>query len=128
MACGPVQRSVFIGGGRVVVSAYGIAGTKALPFQSRLENLHEPSRYLHQTTQCALIACTRRVDQDPALDWLTWHAGERVQALFQCAGRIAAINRDLRHQRVLKTMRHDIFGSFAFRKLFSLTSLSHAWC
>ena len=30
-----MQRSVVIGGGRVVVSTYRIAGTKALPFQER---------------------------------------------------------------------------------------------
>jgi hypothetical protein len=33
MARSPMQRSVFIGGGRVVVRAYGITGTKALSFQ-----------------------------------------------------------------------------------------------
>ena len=39
MARCPMQGSVIIGSGRVVVSTYGIAGTKALPFQSGPENL-----------------------------------------------------------------------------------------
>lgn len=84
----PMQRSVIISGGRVVVSAYGISGTKALPFQSGLENANKPSCDLDETTQCALIACRGGVDQDPALNWLSWNTREHVKALFQCARRV----------------------------------------
>ena len=70
MARGPMQRSVIIGGGRVVVSAYGIAGTKALPFQGGLENSNEPPCDLDETAQGALISCGGCVDQDPALNRL----------------------------------------------------------
>jgi hypothetical protein len=37
-----MQRSVVIGGGRVVVSAYGIARTKTLAFQGGFENSDKP--------------------------------------------------------------------------------------
>ena len=63
----PMQRSVIIGGGRVVVSAYGIAGTKALPFQSGFENSDKPPCDLDETAQRPLIACSGGVDQNPAL-------------------------------------------------------------
>ena len=62
MAGRPVQRAVLIGGGRVVVSTHGIAGTKALPLQSRFENSDKPTCDLHETAQCALITCGGRVD------------------------------------------------------------------
>jgi len=65
-----MQRSVIIGSGGIVVSTYGIAGTKTLPFQSGLENLDKPPCDLDETAQRALIACGGGVDQDPALNRL----------------------------------------------------------
>src|SRR5580704_12524512 len=56
MARGTMQRSVFIGGDRVVVGAHGIAGTKALPFKGGPENSYKPPCHLDKTAQRALIA------------------------------------------------------------------------
>jgi hypothetical protein len=68
--CCAVQRSVIIGGSWDVVSAHRIAGTKALSFQSRLENTNKPAGDLNKTSARALIACSGCVDQYPALNWL----------------------------------------------------------
>jgi hypothetical protein len=83
-----MQRSVVIGSGRIVVSTYRIAGTKALPFQSGLENSHKPPCDLDETTQGALIACRGGVDQDPALNWLPCNTRQHVEALLQRACRV----------------------------------------
>src|SRR5271155_5501131 len=109
-----MQGSVFIRGGGVVVSAYGIAGTKTLPLQRGLEYSDKPTRDLHEPAQCALIACGGGVDQDPALNWLPWNRRQHVETLFQCAGRVSAIDCDLGHQGVPKTVRHHILGPLAF--------------
>jgi hypothetical protein len=68
----PMERAVLIGSGGVVVSAYGIAGTKALPFQGGFENSDKPPRDLEETAHCALIACGGGVEP-AALE----HAGAR---------------------------------------------------
>ena len=49
MTCCTMQRSVVIGGGRIVVSTYRIARTKALPFQGGLEDSDEPPCHLDET-------------------------------------------------------------------------------
>jgi TPR repeat protein len=89
-----MQRSVFIGGGRVVVSAYGIAGTKSLPFKGGLENADKSPCDLDETAQRPLIACGRGIDQDPAVNWLPWNTREHVDALLQCAGRVYKLAAD----------------------------------
>jgi hypothetical protein len=95
-----MQRSVIIGGGRVVVSAYGVAGAKPLPFQGGLENSDKPPCDLDETAQRALIACGGGVDQDSALNRLPRNTREHVDALLQCAGRVSAIDRHLAHHRI----------------------------
>ena len=84
------------------------------PFQSGLENSDKPPCDLDETAQRALIAGAGGVDQDPALNWLPWHTREHVEALFQCAGRISAIDRDLGHEGMRETVCHHIFGPLAF--------------
>ena len=43
MARGPMQRSVLVAGGGIVVNAYRIAGTKSLSLQCGLENSTKPT-------------------------------------------------------------------------------------
>src|ERR1700730_11195485 len=114
MARCPMQRSVVIGGGRVMVSAYWIARTKALPFQGGLEDSDEPPCHLDETTQRALISCCGGVDQDPALNWLPRTTRQHVEALLQRACRVSAIECHLAHQGVGETVRHHIFGPLTF--------------
>src|ERR1700730_9990393 len=109
-----MQRSVVIGSGRIVVSTYRIARTKALPFQSGLENSHKPPCDLDETTQGALIACRGGVDQDPALNWLPCNTRQHVEALLQRACRVSAIECHLAHQSVRETVRHHVLWSLTF--------------
>jgi hypothetical protein len=123
VACCSMQRSVVIGSGRVVVSAYGIAGTKALPFKGGPENLDKSPGDLDETAQRALIACGGGVDQDPALNRPPWVALEYVDALLQSAGGISAIDRHLAHQGVRETVHHHILGPLAFAEAILATNM-----
>jgi hypothetical protein len=71
-----------------VVSTYGIAGTKALSFQSGPENWDKTPCDFDKTAQRALIACGG-VNQDPALNRLPRDMLEHINALLQCAGRVS---------------------------------------
>jgi len=121
VACSPMQRSVIIGGGRVVVSAYGIAGTQALPFQSGLESADKSPGDLDEAAQRALIAGRCSIDQDPAKNRLPCDTREHVDALLQRAGRVSAIDRHLAHQGMRETVCHHILGPLTF----SETVLAH---
>ena len=114
MARCPMQGSVIIGSGRVVVSTYGIAGAKAFPFKSGSENLDKPLCDFNEAAKRALIACGGGVDQNPALNRLPWYTLEHVDALLQCTGWVSAVDRDFAHQGVRETVRHHVLGALAF--------------
>lgn len=95
----PMQHPVFIGSNRVVIGAYRIAGTEALPFESGLENSDESPCDLDETAQCALIASGGRVDQDTALNGLPRNSRQHIDALLQSTCRVAAIDRHLARRR-----------------------------
>src|SRR5262249_27451860 len=61
-----------------------------------------------------VIARTRGVDQDPALNWLSWHMRECVEPLFQGTARISATDRHLGHERMCKTVCHHVLRPLTF--------------
>ena len=72
------------------------------------QDVREARHRSHEPTQRALGACGRRVNENAeAIGAPDARARERVDPFLQGTCRIAAVERDLRHQRVRKTVQED---------------------
>ena len=113
-----MQRAVIGGRGRFVIGADRIVRTQFEPLQSCVQDAPERSGRRNEAAEGALVPGGRRVDQD------TKAAGrsepgripQRIDALLQGAGRIAAFERDLGHQRVREPVQHRVGGSAVIKR------------
>ena len=91
-----------------MIRAYRVTRAKADAIESRREHPSKSPSNLNQTTKGPLVSRRSGVNQNPALDGLAGRPWQNIDALFQGAGRITAVDRDLCHESVGETMRHDV--------------------
>jgi hypothetical protein len=101
MTGGTVQCTIIGAAGRIMIGTYRIAGTKLQPSKGRTQHACEPADNFDQATECALSSGSSGINQDATSNGTTLRRRrECIDTLLERAGRIAAIDSDLTHQRV----------------------------
>src|SRR6266404_3639392 len=92
VAGGAVQHPVIISSHWVMICTDRIARAQALSFKGRLQNSGEPMCDFDEAAEGTLISGGGRVDQDATLDRLSGQIREKIYALLQGAGGVAAVD------------------------------------
>jgi hypothetical protein len=101
MACGAEKVAFVASDRRIVVRAHWIVGAKLQAFESTHGKRRDIMRCLRQSAEGALGTRTCRVDEDTKpVRSVCAISGDSVYALFERTQRVAAIKRDLLHNRV----------------------------
>ena len=92
----------------LVVGADWIVGADGGALQCTAKNMRKAGHGPHQAAQGALRPRGGGVDQDAEAARRSANAGQGIDTLLERARRIAAVERDLRHQRMREAVQQNV--------------------
>ena len=103
-----VESAVFVGCSRIVVGAHRITRAEPEAFDCRSKDSGKSLGDLDKTAQGSLVPGRCGVNQNAAANRLMWCPRQEVDSFLQSACGVAAIDRDLGHQRMGEAVRQDV--------------------